>query len=58
VGNVPVSWRLLFLMWMGIFRGYGRQLREYVMNIEGNVSASWCLLFGFGWDIFVGTGDN
>jgi hypothetical protein len=22
-----------FLMWVGIFRGYGKQLREYVVNI-------------------------
>jgi hypothetical protein len=32
-GNVPVSWRLLFLMWVGTFRGYGKQLRQYVVNM-------------------------
>ena len=82
---VPAFW-----IWVGNFRRYGRQLREYLENVwgmcwcrgacffdvggniswlqetiericrqyVGNVPASWCLLFGFGWDIFVGTGNN
>ena len=50
---VPVFW-----MWVGKSRGYGRQLREYVVNIKGNVLASWCLFFGCGWEHFVGTGNN
>ena len=37
-------------------------LRETIKRIcreyGGNVPASWCLLFGFGWEMFVGTGDN
>jgi hypothetical protein len=37
-------------------------LREAIKTIcreyWGNVPAAWCLLCGFGWEMFVGTGDN
>jgi hypothetical protein len=37
-------------------------LRETIKTIcreyGGNVPASWCLFFRFGWEMFVGTGDN